>query len=163
MPRAEPSEPKPGQTLEVAGVAVNYHASIRAGAAPTAVMIHGFGATLDCWNDVYRSLAEAHSVVRLDLMGAGFSSKPANASYSPVAQAELLRAFIESLGLRKVVLIGHSLGGAIALIACRQSMDARAGAGIAGLVLLNAAVYSRRVPFFIAALRNPVKNGTRRE
>ena len=125
MPSHPQYEPRPGEALQVDGVTINFQASFRERPDTTVVMVHGFGATLESWNDIYPSLASEFSVVRLDLKGSGFSSKPAQETYSPIDQAKILLGFIKSMGLRRVVLIGHSLGGAISLITYLQNLDTK--------------------------------------
>ena len=147
---------KPSQALQVDGVSINFQASLRDNLDTVVVMVHGFGENLESWDDIYPALASEFSVVRLDLKGSGFSSKPAQETYSPVDQAKVLLGFIKSMGLRRVVLVGHSLGGAICLISYLQNLDAKSDLSIVGLVLVDAAVYAQRFPFFISALRNPI-------
>lgn len=149
-------EPRPRQSLQVNGVAINYQASLRQNLDTTVVMVHGFGAALETWDDIYPSLAAEFSVVRLDLKGSGFSSKPAQDSYSLVDQSKILLGFIKSMGLRKVVVIGHSLGGAISLISYLQYLDTKSSLEIVGLILIDSSSYPQQFPFFVGALRNPV-------
>lgn len=149
-------EPSPGQTLQVDGVTINFQASLRENLNTTIVMVHGFGAALQSWDDIYPSLASEFSVVRLDLKGSGFSSKSVQETYSPIDQAKLLLRFMNSLRLKRVVLLGHSLGGAISLISYLQNLDTKSDLDIVGLVLIDSAGYSQHFPYFIGALRNPV-------
>lgn len=149
--------PLPGLSLDVDGVRINYTSDVRANDdQPTLVLIHGFGASLDAWNDIYPALAAQRSVVRLDLKGAGFSDKPRNGQYAPADQAQLLLGFLRTLGLRRVVLVGHSLGAGIAIVATLANTPSPVGPAIEGLVLIDPAGYPQKFPFFIKVLRNPV-------
>jgi pimeloyl-ACP methyl ester carboxylesterase len=149
--------PTRGLTLGVDGVRINYTQSLLLNDdRPTLVLIHGFGASLDAWNDIYSALAADHSVVRLDLKGAGFSDKPGDGRYAPADQARLLLRFLRALGLRRVVLVGHSLGAGIAILATLTNTQTPAEPAIEGLVLIDPAGYPQRFPFFIRILRNPV-------
>ena len=156
MPFRHYHEPRPRDTLNVGGVAINFQASLRDPPGTTLVMIHGFGANLESWNDLCISLAPRYSTVRLDLKGSGFSSKPVEQSYGPGDHAKILHEFLEAMGLRRIVLIGHSLGAAICLITYLRIRGMQSGIEIVGMVIIDGAIYSQRLPFFVAALRNPV-------
>ena len=146
----------PGQTVDVDGVVINYTSSTLISQDPTLVLIHGFGASLETWHDIYPALSTRFQVVRLDLRGHGFSSKPEDDKYSLDDQARLVTAFINKLGLRQVVLVGHSLGGGVALLAYLQSQDRRTDFETVGLVLIDSAGYPQELPFFVTTIRNPI-------
>jgi len=145
----------PARTVQVDGLAVNYTSNVTDPDAVTLVLVHGFGASLETWHDVYPALARQFQVARLDLKGHGFSAKPARDDYTWDEQARLVTAFIARLGLKRVVLVGHSLGGGIALLTCLQRQE-RAAFDIVGIVLISSAGYAVEVPFFIGYLRDPV-------
>ena len=84
--------------------------------AKTFVLVHGFGGDLDNWLFNVDALASAGTVYALDLPGHGESTKAVTAG-SVEALAEDLCAFLTSLELSGVHLVGHSLGGAICLAA----------------------------------------------
>ena len=153
-----PSAPSlaPGKTVYVDGIALNYTSSAIAPENVTPVLIHGFGASLETWYDVYPLLSAQFPVVRLDLKGHGFSSKPEDDNYTLQEQANLVIAFITRLGLKRVVLIGHSLGGGIALLTYLRCQDQKQSFDIVGMVLIGSAGYAQELPFFVRALRNPV-------
>lgn len=123
------------------------------GAGPAIVLLHGFGATLFTWRFMTAPLAETHRVLRIDLLGFGRSPKPRDADYSIHAQSDRLIRFLEAHALRDVVLAGHSLGGAIALL---SAVRLRGTGAIRSLVLLDAPAYRQPLPLFISALRTPV-------
>ncbi|CAN5164092.1 alpha/beta hydrolase [soil metagenome] len=153
---ASPSQPSPHRTVEIDGIDIHFDASLRGDQDLVLVMVHGFGACLESWHDIYPALAAEFSVVRLDLKGSGFSSKPREPTYAPLDQAKILSAFLRELGLKKVVLIGHSLGGGVSLLAYLRNLDMPAGLSIDGLVLIDSVGYPQSPPFFIRVLRNPV-------
>jgi pimeloyl-ACP methyl ester carboxylesterase len=147
--------PRPAQSVEIDGVSVNFEASLESNRFPTVVLIHGFGASLETWHDIYPALSAEFSTVRLDLRGSGFTSKPHDQKYSPDDQAEFLIHFLTRLGLRRVVLVGHSLGGEIALLTYLKVKDHPQPLTIDGLVLLDSAGYVQRQPPIVAATKNP--------
>ncbi len=83
--------------------------------AETILMIHGFGADKDNWPRFSRQLTARYHVIALDLPGFGDSSKP-EASYDVGTQVERLNTFVKALGIRKLHLIGNSMGGHIAAL-----------------------------------------------
>ncbi len=143
------------QTVEVDGIDVHYHSALRSGHDTTLVMVHGFGACLESWHDIYPALAAEFSVVRLDLKGSGFSSKPRDESYALRDQASILLDFLEALRLKRIVLIGHSLGGGVSLLTCLRNLDTELRLDIVGLILIDSVGYPQPPPFFVSALRNP--------
>ncbi len=99
-------------------------------AAAPLVLIHGFGGDLQNWQFNQPDLAAERAVYALDLPGHGGSSKVV-AEGGVAALAASVWAALAALGLGRVHLAGHSLGGAIAL---RMALDQ--GARIASLTLI---------------------------
>lgn len=85
-----------------------------AGAGPAILLIHGLGDSSATWNDVIPHLAKTHTVIAPDLLGHGRSDKP-RADYSVAAYANGMRDLLSVLDIDKVTVIGHSLGGAVAM------------------------------------------------
>src|ERR671923_1439006 len=85
-----------------------------AGDGPVVLMIHGITGTSEQWNDVFPMLAERYTVVAPDLLGHGRSAKP-RGDYSLGAYAVGIRDLMIALGHHRVTVVGHSLGGGIAL------------------------------------------------
>ena len=88
-PVAQPRLDRLRERDNILGVAVE--------GGPALVMVHGFGACLETWHDVYPALAEEFSVVRLDLKGAGFSAKPRDERYALRDQAGIVLDFLKAL------------------------------------------------------------------
>jgi pimeloyl-ACP methyl ester carboxylesterase len=110
------------------------------GAGPPVVLLHGIGGSGYSFRHLAPVLAATHRVVLIDLKGFGASEKPFDENYGADAQARLVLAFLRARGLSQVTLLGHSFGGAIALLATLDA-QARAPGRIARLVLLNAPAY----------------------
>jgi pimeloyl-ACP methyl ester carboxylesterase len=89
--------------------------------APPLLLVHGSGAAGSTWGPVVPVLAERYRVVRIDLPGCGRS--PSATSYSVPSQASRVAELLDGLGLRQVILVGHSSGGYIATSLAEQRPD----------------------------------------
>lgn len=85
-----------------------------AGKGPVLVLIHGIGDSSATWTDLIPDLARTHTVVAPDLLGHGASDKP-RADYSVAAYANGVRDLLTTLGIESATLLGHSLGGGVAM------------------------------------------------
>lgn len=107
----ESSSPQP-EFVTVEGQKVRYFR--RGEGSVPAVLIHGFGGDLNNWLFNHESLTEKRTVYAFDLPGHGGSSKQvANATLGGFAQ--ILEGFLNAVNLPRTHLVGHSLGGAIAI------------------------------------------------
>ncbi len=84
------------------------------GQGPTLLLLHGFDARKEMWLAMAKDLTPHFHVIIPDLPGWGESTRVDGASYNIDVQAQRLQDFVQTLGLQKIVLIGHSMGGAIA-------------------------------------------------
>lgn len=78
------------------------------------ILLHGLGGFVESWLSCFPALAKHHQVYALDLPGHGRTDKPAERSYRLVEFAHFVKGFLAAVGLERVCLVGHSLGGAIA-------------------------------------------------
>src|SRR6201993_2201378 len=85
-----------------------------AGSGPPIVLIHGITASSRVWETVGPRLARDHTVLAPDLLGHGHSAKP-RGDYSMGAFASGIRDLVVSLELGPATVIGHSLGGGVAM------------------------------------------------
>jgi pimeloyl-ACP methyl ester carboxylesterase len=92
-------------------------AYVDSGAGPTILFIHGLLGSNRNWSHLVARLETSHRVVVPDLFGHGASDKPMG-DYSLGAHAATLRDLLDRLGVEKATLVGHSLGGGIALQFC---------------------------------------------
>lgn len=84
------------------------------------VLIHCFTCAIDWWDGVIPRLAREHRVVAVDLLGHGGSEKP-RSGYSIPNQADLVAQALGRLGVRDAEVVGHSLGGGVAVALAQQS------------------------------------------
>ncbi len=97
--------------LTIDGTTVRY---IDAGRGTPVVFIHGLGASMYAWRKNLAPVAAAgYRVIAFDNRGFGFSDKP-DTGYANASYARLTVALLDSLHLPDAVLVGHSMGGAIA-------------------------------------------------
>jgi pimeloyl-ACP methyl ester carboxylesterase len=119
------------------------------------VFIHGFGAALDTWRYITDSLKVDHRLVLLDLKGHGFSDRPPDEKYSFNDQADIVLGLARHLGLKDIVLVGHSFGSIVAVVAALRASESP-GLNITGLVVIDGALEPKYVPFFLNLLRVPL-------
>ena len=86
-----------------------------AGSGPPLLLVHGLFEDSLTWRKVIPRLARTHTVIAPDLFGHGESDAPRHADYSPGGHADVLRDLLEVLGHHRVTIVGHSLGGGIAM------------------------------------------------
>ncbi|MEA2444146.1 MAG: hypothetical protein QOJ12_1438, partial [Thermoleophilales bacterium] len=85
-----------------------------AGEGPPVVLIHGVAGRADQWDQTMVLLAERHTVIAPDLLGHGESAKP-RGDYSLGAFAAGIRDLLVGLDIEAATVVGHSLGGGIAM------------------------------------------------
>jgi pimeloyl-ACP methyl ester carboxylesterase len=85
-----------------------------AGSGPAILLIHGIGDNSTTWGTVQSKLAQRFTVIAPDLLGHGKSDKP-RADYSVAAYANGMRDLLSVLDIDKVTVVGHSLGGGVAM------------------------------------------------
>jgi len=98
-------------SLEIHGHQVCFR---QAGSGPVLVLIHGITGSSLTWEDVISPLAEHHTVIAPDLLGHGDSAKP-RGDYSLGAHASGVRDLLLALGHERATVVGHSLGGGVAM------------------------------------------------
>ncbi len=111
--KVEKALPPRGRFIDIGADRIHY---VEQGSGSPIILVHGLSGQL--LNFAYldlQKLARSHRVIMLDRPGAGYSKRGESSPATIVNQAATVAAFIEALKLDKPVLVGHSLGGAIAL------------------------------------------------
>ena len=108
--------------------------TVRSGRGTPVVLLHGFGESLTAWRSVFTQLSENADVIALDLPGHGLSSKPAS-GYATDSLAADVGGALDAMGVGRAVLVGHSLGGAVAAAVALRAPDR-----VLGLVLVDPAI-----------------------
>lgn len=112
--KVEAALPPRGAFFNVDGERIHYVDT--GGAGPAIVMIHGLASNLLHFSYALASeLAGEFRLILVDRPGSGYSTRAARADASPAAQASAIAKLMNTLGLKRPLVVGHSLGGAISL------------------------------------------------
>jgi pyruvate dehydrogenase E2 component (dihydrolipoamide acetyltransferase) len=137
--------------LEAAGLRLRYLALGESDSVP-ALLLHGFGADLNTWMFTQPALAEARRVVALDLPGHGGSAKQLDR-----ADAESLAAIVDhalnALGIERLHLVGHSMGGGIAISLALREPERVATLTLISSALLGPEINAAFIDGFVRAAR----------
>lgn len=101
------------RTVEAGGRRLQY-VEMGSGEGTPVLFVHGFGSDANAWMFVQPTLAESHRTLAVDLPGHGGSQKDVGEA-TPAYLAGVIADFLDATGTEAVHVVGHSLGGAIAL------------------------------------------------
>ena len=95
------------------------------GDEPALVFIHGLGSASSSWfpRILRHSLLAARRAVLVDLLGFGFSDRPSKFRYSMEDHADTVASLLDHLNLKRCAVIGHSMGGSIAIVLATTRPD----------------------------------------
>jgi pimeloyl-ACP methyl ester carboxylesterase len=111
--RVEQALPPRGQFIQVSGARIHY---LDKGSGPPILIIHGLGGQIGNFTyALLERLTGEFRVILMDRPGSGYSRRAPGATGRITEQAAIVAEFIRTLGLQRPLLVGHSLGGAIAL------------------------------------------------
>lgn len=125
----------------------------RSDAAPV-VLLHGTSASLHTWDGWTAALSPTRRVIRFDLPGFGLTGPSVDGRYTIDAYVEVVVGVLDALGVKRCVLAGNSLGGAIA-----WEVAVRHPARVEKLVLVDAGGYPnvpRSIPIGFRLAQMPV-------
>jgi len=122
MTTVETQRPEIGSSVEANGIRTNY---LEAGSGEPVVLVHGSGPGVTAyanWRLTMPALAERFRVLAPDMVGFGYTDRPADVTYDMTTWVDQLVGFLDAMGLPRVSLVGNSFGGAVALrVAARHS------------------------------------------
>ena len=120
-----------------------------AGSGRPVLLLHEFGCGSWSWEKLVPLLSSDFTVITPDLAGCGSSDAETDIPLTTVTQTELTALFIEQLDLRDIILVGHGMGGEIALgLLMRPEIRSRVGA----LALVSCGAMEKDIPSNIANL-----------
>lgn len=119
------------------------------GRGPVLLLIHGITNSCASWEPVFAQLATRFTVIAPDLLGHGQSDKP-RGDYSLGASASLMRDLMVALGHERATIVGHSLGGGIAMQMAYQFPER-----VERLVLVSSGGLGRQVTPMLRAVALP--------
>lgn len=124
---------------------VNYHYAEYPAKGKDVLLVHGFASSSYSWESVAPVLQkQGYHVYALDMKGFGWSDKPLNSQYDTIALMQGVKGWMDAVGLKKVIYVGNSLGGAVGVlltIEYPQKIDK--------LVLIDAGGYPMKMPMII--------------
>ena len=109
---------------------------LRAGSGPALILLHGLLGYSFSWRYTMPALAPYATVYAPDMLGAGFSDRPAGLDHSMRGTAQRLLRFIEALGISSFDLLGTSHGGAVAMMAAAECVGRSSALRLRRLVLV---------------------------
>ena len=108
--------------MDINGLDINYKISGPDDAAHTMVILQGWGTEMGLYDSVAAAVSDTYRVVQFDMPGFGASDEP-DEPWNVDAYADFFCRFMEELGIRKVVLFGHSYGGRVIIkLAARDDL-----------------------------------------
>jgi pimeloyl-ACP methyl ester carboxylesterase len=128
------------RTAVVDGSTIRYWVE---GSGQDILLVHGLACSVEFWRHNLGPLATGHQVFALDLPGCGLSDKQV-AQFSLAYGASFLKGFMDSVGIGRAVVVGHSMGGALcAQFAVQHPERTRA------LILVDSAGFGRELQWFL--------------
>ncbi|MDD2179294.1 alpha/beta fold hydrolase [Acidovorax sp. D2M1] len=115
LERPTQSNPEVAHTITAAGIRTNYH---DVGSGDPVLLIHGSGPGVSAWANwrlVMPALSERARVIAPDMVGFGFSERPAGFHYGMDAWVRQAVGLLDALGIERADLVGNSFGGGLAL------------------------------------------------
>jgi pimeloyl-ACP methyl ester carboxylesterase len=119
--------------MDMDGARMRY---LQAGSGPALILLHGLLGYSFSWRFTMPALAPYVTVYAPDMLGAGFSDRPAGLDHSMRATAQRLLRFIAGLGISEFDLLGTSHGGAVAIMAAAECLQRSSALHLRRLVLV---------------------------
>lgn len=132
------------KTVELQGVKIAYYEQ---GKGRPVLMLHGIASFSYTWRLLISKMPGKFRFIMVDLKGLGNSEKVTDNKLSPFDQSSIVADFIEHFKLKNILLIGHSMGGAVALLTIS---DPKISKRVTDLVLIDSAGMFLKIPDFVA-------------
>jgi pimeloyl-ACP methyl ester carboxylesterase len=103
--------------------------------------LHGFPTASYDYHKIWGEITQKFSVLAFDMIGYGFSAKPANFEYTTFQQVDILQALLKHLGIKKVHILAHDYGNTITQELLARAEENRLNFSIESICLLNGALF----------------------
>ena len=130
------------------------HAETWGESGPNILLLHGFGTNGYTWSRWVPVLSRTHRVHVVEMKGFGKAPKPGDGRYSPMDQAALIHLWIKQAGLEDLTVVGHSLGGGVALLTA-LGLQGEEREKIQRLVLVAGIAYPQNLSRYLRLLGSP--------
>lgn len=110
----------PGKLLSIEGVTLHY---FEKGQGKPFVMVHGFGGSTFSFRYQLEEFSRDYRCIAIDLKGFGYSERVKGGDYSLTEQARLVLRALDLLGVDRFTLMGHSMGGDVAMRVAAMASD----------------------------------------
>lgn len=128
--------------VDAGGIKTYFVQKGQAGEKPEILLLHGFGSSTYTWRKNLDELAKATRVTAIDIKGFGLTEKPKDGQYSEKAYVKHVLAVMDALKIKRAVVAGNSMGGAIAARLALENPGR-----VSGLMLVDAASPYSRLDF----------------
>lgn len=115
------------------------------------ILVHSVGQSLYTWRSVFESLSKYYRVIAVDLLGHGYSDRPASFGYTIEDHAEMLRLFMDAMGVESAHFIAFSMGGAYVMRLAYTNPE-RFGR----IILISPGGITAEMPLMLRLMDNPI-------
>jgi len=136
------------EVIQIQGNSITYY---REGKGETILFIHGITTYSFIWKRLVPFFKDKYDIILIDLLGCGDSDKPLNEDFSLKRQAHIIKEFCQKIGVSKVHLVCHDVGGGIGQILAVNFPDL-----LYDLTLINSVAYNFWPVQPIVAMRTPI-------
>lgn len=126
-----------GHFFEWQGLRIFYR---MAGQGPYMLLIHGYPVSSYDWHGVWDALSTHFTVIAPDMLGMGFSDKPADFNYTIAQYAQMHEALLEHLQIRQTRVVAYDLGVSVVQEMLARKEDASSSADITDITFLNGGI-----------------------
>lgn len=128
-----------GEYFDFEGLPVFYHLSEKR--EEVLLCLHGFPASSFDYHKIWSDLTKRFAALSFDLVGYGFSGKPADFGYTTFDQVDVLQALLEHLEIRRVHILAHDYGNTITQELLARGDESRLNFKIETICMLNGALF----------------------
>ena len=115
------------------------------------ILVHTIGQSLYTWRNVFENLSKYYRVIAVDLLGHGYSDRPYSTNYTIVEQAEMLRLFMDAMGIESSHFMAFSMGSAYVMQLASTNPER-----IGRIILISPGGVTNEMPLVIRLIDNPV-------